>query len=169
MARATGLGVVLSLSGIAEASAHVKWFCAFDVAGQPRSLEHVLLFRFLAADRPRTCYPPGWARPGRNAVRPRPSRGTRPGYRRRARQRRAAHPRDLRLFLRLALDDGLAGLERTLFGARPLDVVRWAAGVTLTWASIEKWAYPEWTFPLFITHPEMTLGTMASSSCALRA
>ena len=26
------------------------------------------------------------------------------------------------------------------------------------WASIEKWAYPEWSFPLFITHPEMTLG-----------
>jgi hypothetical protein len=25
-----------------EASAHVKWFCAFDVAGQPRGLENVL-------------------------------------------------------------------------------------------------------------------------------
>ena len=25
------------------------------------------------------------------------------------------------------------------------------------WASIEKWAYPEWTFPLFIEHPEMSL------------
>src|SRR5579863_9618731 len=24
------------------ASAHVKWFCAFDVAGQPRGLENVL-------------------------------------------------------------------------------------------------------------------------------
>jgi hypothetical protein len=26
------------------------------------------------------------------------------------------------------------------------------------WASIEKWAYPEWSYPLFIQHPEMTLG-----------
>jgi hypothetical protein len=37
-------------------------------------------------------------------------------------------------------------------------VLRWAAGITLMWASIEKWAYPEWSFPLFITHPEMTFG-----------
>jgi len=26
------------------------------------------------------------------------------------------------------------------------------------WASIEKWAYPEWSYPLFIQHPEMALG-----------
>jgi hypothetical protein len=26
------------------------------------------------------------------------------------------------------------------------------------WASIEKWAYPEWSYPLFILHPEMSLG-----------
>ncbi len=41
---------------------------------------------------------------------------------------------------------------------RPLDIVRWAAGITLMWASIEKWAYPEWTFPLFISHPAMNMG-----------
>jgi hypothetical protein len=26
------------------------------------------------------------------------------------------------------------------------------------WASIEKWAYPEWSFPLFVEHPGLTLG-----------
>ena len=26
------------------------------------------------------------------------------------------------------------------------------------WASVEKWAYPEWSFPLFVDHPSMTLG-----------
>jgi hypothetical protein len=26
------------------------------------------------------------------------------------------------------------------------------------WASVEKWAYPHWTFPLFIEHPAMTMG-----------
>ena len=26
------------------------------------------------------------------------------------------------------------------------------------WASIEKWAYPEWSFPLLLEHPSMTLG-----------
>jgi len=44
---------------------------------------------------------------------------------------------------------------------RPLDVLRYAAGITLMWASIEKWAYPEWSYPLFIQHPEMTLGFTA--------
>src|SRR3954451_2161812 len=28
--------------GTREASAHVKWFCAYDAAGQPRGLENVL-------------------------------------------------------------------------------------------------------------------------------
>jgi len=26
------------------------------------------------------------------------------------------------------------------------------------WASVEKWAYPQWSFPLFIEHPAMTMG-----------
>ena len=26
------------------------------------------------------------------------------------------------------------------------------------WASIEKWAYPQWSFPLFIQHPAVTMG-----------
>ena len=26
------------------------------------------------------------------------------------------------------------------------------------WASIEKWAYPQWSYPLFIEHPFLTMG-----------
>src|SRR5579863_5706961 len=52
----------------------------------------------------------------------------------------------------------LVGAQSNFFGARPLDVLRWAAGITLMWASIEKWAYPEWSYPLFIQHPGMSLG-----------
>ena len=26
------------------------------------------------------------------------------------------------------------------------------------WASVEKWAYPEWSYPLFISHPEVAMG-----------
>jgi hypothetical protein len=26
------------------------------------------------------------------------------------------------------------------------------------WASIEKWAYPEWSYPLLTLHPGMTFG-----------
>src|ERR1700761_4002735 len=38
------------LAGTGSASAHVKWFCAYDVAGQPRGLEQVLCpdFEWLA-------------------------------------------------------------------------------------------------------------------------
>ena len=33
-----------------------------------------------------------------------------------------------------------------------------ASEITLMWASVEKWAYPEWSFPLFADHPAMSLG-----------
>ena len=68
------------------------------------------------------------------------------------------HLMDYPIFLGVAAYLALTGFGRTLFGWRPLDVVRWGAGITLMWASIEKWAYPEWTFPLFVTHPAMTMG-----------
>ena len=68
------------------------------------------------------------------------------------------HLADYPVFLGVAAYIALTGAQTNFFGIRPLDVLRWAAGITLMWASIEKWAYPEWSFPLFITHPEMTLG-----------
>ena len=67
------------------------------------------------------------------------------------------HLMDYPIFLGVAAYLALTGLQRDLFGIRPLDVLRWAAGVTLMWASIEKWAYPEWTFPIFIAHPAMSM------------
>ncbi|MCJ2102959.1 hypothetical protein MKK82_29525, partial [Methylobacterium sp. E-046] len=33
---------LLLLAATGAAEAHVKWFCAYDVAGQPRGLEQVL-------------------------------------------------------------------------------------------------------------------------------
>src|SRR5689334_9109962 len=36
------LAFVVNAFWISAASAHVKWFCAYDVAGQPRGLENVL-------------------------------------------------------------------------------------------------------------------------------
>ena len=33
-----------------------------------------------------------------------------------------------------------------------------ATGLTLLWASIEKWAYPGWTFPLLAREPDLLLG-----------
>jgi hypothetical protein len=68
------------------------------------------------------------------------------------------HLADYPVFLGVAAYLGLTGLQRDLFGARALDIVRWSAGVTLMWASIEKWAYPQWSFPLLVEHPGMTMG-----------
>ena len=68
------------------------------------------------------------------------------------------HLADYPVFLGVAGYLALVGFQRDFFGARPIDVVRWTAGVTLMWASVEKWAFPEWSYPLLTTHPEMTLG-----------
>jgi hypothetical protein len=68
------------------------------------------------------------------------------------------HLADYPIFLGVAAYLVLAAGRRDLFGVRPLDVVRYTTGITLMWASIEKWAYPEWSFPLFIEHPALSLG-----------
>jgi hypothetical protein len=68
------------------------------------------------------------------------------------------HLADYPIFLGVAAYLALTGSQTDFFGHRPIDLLRWAAGITLMWASIEKWAYPEWSYPLFIQHPEMTLG-----------
>ncbi len=68
------------------------------------------------------------------------------------------HLADYPIFLGVAAYLALTGGQTNFFGVRPLDVLRWTAGITLMWASIEKWAYPEWSYPLFTLHPEMSLG-----------
>jgi hypothetical protein len=68
------------------------------------------------------------------------------------------HLMDYPIFLGVAAYLALTGLRCSAFGMRPLDVVRWAASITLMWASVEKWAYPEWSYPLFTTHPAMGMG-----------
>ncbi|MDO9427559.1 MAG: hypothetical protein Q7T93_12085 [Methylobacterium sp.] len=70
----------------------------------------------------------------------------------------AFHLADYPIFLGVAVYLVLTTFQRKLFGLRPLDVVRYAAAITLMWASVEKWAYPQWTFPLFLEHPAMTMG-----------
>src|SRR5262249_1385150 len=71
----------------------------------------------------------------------------------------AFHLADYPIFLGVAAYLALTGLQSNFFGKRPLDIVRYAAAITLMWASIEKWAYPQWTFPLIQQYPNMTLGT----------
>lgn len=68
------------------------------------------------------------------------------------------HLADYPIFLGVALYLAMTGMRRDFFGIRPIDVLRWTAGVTLMWASVEKWAYPQWSFPLFAEHPSLTMG-----------
>jgi hypothetical protein len=70
----------------------------------------------------------------------------------------AFHLADYPVFLGVAAYLALVGGQTNFFGARPIDVLRYAASITLMWAAIEKWAYPQWSYPLLIQHPEMTLG-----------
>ena len=202
-----------------EASAHVKWFCAYDLVGPPRGLGEVLCSDFeklvglsvlalmvggllegtvlgaaLIRSLDRTT---AWARedtellfravlgfffvalwtlggiiltPELKTTSPR-SRGSsspsRPFLWRRTMplsalgivvlfttapgQYGAFHLADYPVFLGVAAYCALTGLGRSLPGGlRPLDIVRYTAAITLMWASVEKWAYPQWPSPLFI-------------------
>lgn len=68
------------------------------------------------------------------------------------------HMLDYPIFLGAAAYLAAIGLQRQPFGVKPLDLARWGASITLMWASVEKWAYPQWTYPLLQTHPHLDLG-----------
>ncbi len=68
------------------------------------------------------------------------------------------HLADYPIFLGIAAYLALVGLQKKFFGIEPLDIMRYATAITLMWASVEKWAYPQWSFPIFITHPNITWG-----------
>ena len=68
------------------------------------------------------------------------------------------HMLDYPVFLGGALYLAMTGLRIRPWGLEPLDVLRYAAAITLLWASVEKWGYPQWTYPLFMTHPDMAMG-----------
>lgn len=69
------------------------------------------------------------------------------------------HLLDYPIFLGAAVYLALTGLGQERFlGMRPLDISRWGAGITLIWASVEKWAYPQWTDPLLKARPSLCMG-----------
>ena len=215
------------LAGSGPASAHVKWFCAYDVAGQPRGLEQVLCadFEWLtglalvclmfgclaegtslggallnALDRvtarlrtdtellvratlgfflvslwslggiiltPELKTDANWISWLQLAMaacliwrRTMPLTGVGIaflfGFA--TWQYGLFHMADYPVFLGVAAYLVLSGLGISPFGIRPLDIVRHTAAVTLMWASVEKWAYPDWTSPLLAAKPQMTMG-----------
>jgi hypothetical protein len=224
---ASPLAILVNTFLTTPASAHVKWFCAFDVAGQPRGLENVLCpdFELLAGlsvlalligcltettpvgasmirsldrasaglrDSTELMFRFGtafffiaiWAVGGilltpelktnsplismlhlaiaagmiSRRTMPLSALGIGIIFAVAIWQYGIFHLADYPVFLGVAAYLALTGLQKNLFGLRPIDVVRWTAAITLMWASIEKWAYPEWSFPLLIQHPGMALG-----------
>jgi len=223
------VAAVLPIYGmlVERAEAHVKWFCAFDVAGQPRGLENVMCpdFEYLIGmsmlalmsgclfegtsvgaamqramdrvtmplrDNTETLFRAGtafffiaiWGLGGVLLTPELKTNSTLIGaiqlgiaagmLSRRTMPLSALgmaviyavaiwnygifHMADYPIFLGIAVYLALTGLQRDFFGIKAIDIVRWSAGITLMWASIEKWAYPEWTYPLLVQHPGMTLG-----------
>jgi hypothetical protein len=69
------------------------------------------------------------------------------------------HMMDYPIFLGLAAYLAMTGTGRSeILGLRPIDVARICTGITLLWASVEKWAYPQWSFPLLHAHTRLSLG-----------
>jgi len=69
------------------------------------------------------------------------------------------HMMDYPIFLGAAAYFIVRGLGReTFLGLRPIELIRWGAAVTLMWASVEKWAYPDWSYPVLSMHPDVTAG-----------
>jgi hypothetical protein len=221
------LFICMGILSSSDASAHVKWFCAYDVAGQPRGLENVLCLDFelltglalvaltaacvlegtivgaalqralnrvtsrLASDSEllfrAICgffFVALWTTGGilltpelktdsaaiswlqlaiaagmlSRSTLPLSALGIVFLFGTAVWNYGLFHLMDYPIFLGVAAYLALTGLQRNLLGLRPLDVVRWATAITLMWASIEKWAYPEWSFPLFVAHPALTMG-----------
>src|SRR6266566_3151990 len=216
-----------SIAAARDASAHVKWFCVYDVAGQPRGLENVLCqdFELLvgiailwlltgcviegtslgdsmirALNRTTNglrqkseliiravCgffFVAIWTMGGilltpelkttlsfipllqlgiaagmlSRRTLPLSALGIAILFAFAVREYGAFHLADYPIFLGIAAYLALTGLEKIIFGIKPLDILRYATAITLMWASIEKWAFPEWSFPLFIEHPTLSLG-----------
>src|SRR3954447_1986010 len=221
------LASLFSVVGAEAASAHVKWFCAYNVAGQPRGLEQVLcqdfellvgvaLFWLVAG-----CLLEGtalgeaitralnratsllrihselvvravcgfffvsiWAIGGilltpelktTSVLIPQLELAIAAGMLSRRTLPFAAlgivilfgfavhdygsfHLADYPIFLGVAVYLALTGLQREVFGVSPIVIVRSATAITLMWASVEKWAFPEWSFPIFVEHPALSFG-----------
>lgn len=221
------LAALLALLFPTAAQAHVKWFCAFDVAGQPRGLEQVLCAQFewltaialicltlgtliertevgrlstvglnwltqwpranterlvrgvcgaffvalwtmggviLTPELKTTSEWIPWFQLGMAAcflwrqTLPLAGLGIYVLFGIGVHDYGVFHLADYPVFLGVGTFLILTGFGWSFFGIRPLDFLRFTAAVTLMWASVEKWAYPQWTDPLLAQKPEMTMG-----------
>lgn len=68
------------------------------------------------------------------------------------------HLLDYMIFLGLGYFFTVANIERGNWRKSGFVVLYASTGVTLLWAAMEKFAYPQWTYPVLHAHPDMLLG-----------
>ena len=68
------------------------------------------------------------------------------------------HLLDYPIFVGIAIYLIIIALKGQDKQATALAILRVATGITLLWASIEKWAFPEWSFGIMEDKPAMAMG-----------
>jgi hypothetical protein len=68
------------------------------------------------------------------------------------------HLADYPMFLGIAAYLALSSKRSERLRAMRMPILCCSLCITLMWGAVEKWAYPQWTFPLLETHPHLTLG-----------
>lgn len=68
------------------------------------------------------------------------------------------HLADYPIFVGLAIAVVLSGHPDRSVRKRWVDVLRVATGITFLWGGIEKFAYPQWSYPILAAHPELLMG-----------
>jgi hypothetical protein len=74
----------------------------------------------------------------------------------------AFHIADYPVFLGLAAYMALTSCASQRLRSLRMPILHVALCVSLMWAAVEKWAYPQWTFPLLETRPWLTFGILPS-------
>jgi hypothetical protein len=70
----------------------------------------------------------------------------------------AFHMMDYPVFLAMAAFFAISASRNARLLARRIDVVRYGLALSLMWAAVEKWAYPEWTGSILNDHSHLAMG-----------
>ena len=68
------------------------------------------------------------------------------------------HMLDYLIFVGIGAYFLLSSLENGRWSTHRYSILILCTGATLLWASIEKWGYPQWTYPLLRREPELLMG-----------
>jgi len=68
------------------------------------------------------------------------------------------HLSDYPMFIGLALYLGLTSFSSERLRSRRMLILHASICISLMWGAVEKWAYPQWTFPLLAERPYLTFG-----------